>query len=121
IPIVDNAIPNSTRTFKLNLSGPTGTPISGPTFATISIIDEDSSIAMANTTQVATEGSASVTLQVKRTGSPILPATVMWSTENATALAGTDFGVLGDPTVVNGVLNWAAGDGSTKNIVIPLL
>jgi hypothetical protein len=121
IPIVDNAAPNATRTFKLNLSGPTGTPISGPTFATISILDQDSSVAMASATQVATEGSASVTLQVKRMGSPTLPASVSWSTENATAVAGTDFGILGDPAVVSGTLSWVAGDGSTKNIVIPLL
>jgi hypothetical protein len=40
---------------------------------------------------------------------------VNWATEDGTALAGIDFGV------VSGTLSWAAGDATTKNIVVPLL
>ena len=121
IPIVDDGMANATRTFRLTLSAPTGLPISGPTFATVSILDQDNTVGLAMTTMTATEGSPNVTLQVRRTGSPTLPASVNWSTQDDTALAGADYGVLGDSTPLSGTLNWAAGDMATKNIVVPLL
>jgi hypothetical protein len=120
VPIIDNAAANASRSFRVNLSGPTGAPILGSAFATVTILDQDNTIALASASQIVSEG-ASVTLQVRRTGSPTLPASVSWTTENVTALAGSDFGASGDPAALTGTLNWDAGDLTVRNIVIPVL
>lgn len=121
IPIIDNAVANAARSFRVTLAAPTGLPISGGTFATVTILDEDNTIALGSTAMVATEGSPNVTLQVRRTGSATLPASVNWATQDDSAHAGADYGVLGDPTPLGGTINWAAGDVATKTIVVPLL
>ena len=121
VPIINNAVANPSRTFQVVLSAPTGLPISGPTSATVTILDEDNTIALGAATAVATEGNASVTLQVRRTGSPTLAASVQWSTQDVSAFAGTDFGTTGITDPVAGTFTWAAGDATVRNIVIPIL
>ncbi len=121
IPITNNNVANAARTFRFVLSAPTGAPIIGGTTATVTILDEDNTIALATAAQAAAEGNPSVTLQVRRTGSPALPASVQWATENVTAVAGADFGPAGVPAALTGTLAWDAGDLTVRNIVIPLL
>ena len=121
IPIIDNTVANASRQFRVSLASPTGVPISGATAATVTILDEDNTLALGSTTMTVLEGAPNVTLQVRRTGSATLAAAVNWSTEDITALAGADYGTLGDPTPLGGTLNWAAGDLTARNIVVPLL
>jgi hypothetical protein len=65
------------------------------------------------------EGAGNVTLLVQRIGSIASAASVRYAsvvgTGAAAATAGEDF------TAVSGTLSWAAGDGSTKTIVVPII
>jgi hypothetical protein len=57
----------------------------------------------------------SVLLGVARTGGSNGAVTVRYSTQNVTAVNGTDY------TSTSGVLSWANGDTSVKTVLVPLL
>ena len=56
-----------------------------------------------------------VTLTVQRVGSTLGAVAVAFATTNGTAIAGTDY------TAVGSTLNWAAGDGTTRTISVPII
>lgn len=61
------------------------------------------------------EGDTVVQVSVTRTGGTDGAASVSYATSDGTATAGADY------TATTGTLNWAAGDGATKTIGIPVL
>ncbi len=119
IPIADDSVVNAARTFTVSLSGAVGANSGTP--ATVTIADNDNNVQFASATANVTEGAPSVIVAVTRTGGTALAASVDWSTVDGTALAGTDFGTNGVPSPVTGTINWSAGDGTSKNISIPIL
>ncbi|MGV3661475.1 MAG: immunoglobulin domain-containing protein, partial [Prosthecobacter sp.] len=62
-----------------------------------------------------TERESSITLPVSRFGGLNGAVSVAYSITAGNAVAGTDY------TAVSGTLNWAAGEGGLKNIVVPIL
>ncbi|MFT3785152.1 MAG: Calx-beta domain-containing protein [Tepidisphaeraceae bacterium] len=67
------------------------------------------------------ENGGSAVLTVTRTGDASSAASVNWTAVNGTAIAGTDYGTLGNATPPSGTLTWAAGDSAAKTITIPIL
>lgn len=70
---------------------------------------------MTSTTATTTELAASISLPVSRFGGLSGAVSVSYSITAGTAVAGTDY------TAVSGTLNWAAGEGGLKHIVVPIL
>ena len=75
-------------------------------------------LAFENSSVIVSEGCRSVSLKVMRTGGSAGTASVLCSTTDATALAGSDYDSLAHP---EGWLNWADGDASTKSCRIGLI
>jgi hypothetical protein len=57
---------------------------------------------------------SSVAVPVRRIGNTTGPVTLNYATQGGTAIAGTDF------TSTSGSLTWAANDGESKSITIPI-
>jgi hypothetical protein len=57
-------------------------------------------------------GTVSFTFTVQLSATPTAPVSLNWATSSGTANAGSDY------TAANGTLNWAAGDGAPKTIVV---
>lgn len=70
---------------------------------------------MVAATASTTELESSITLPVSRFGGLNGAVSVSYSITAGSAVAGTDY------TPVSGTLNWAAGEGGLKNIVVPIL
>ena len=121
VPIIDNAGVNPNRTFSVNFFNPVNATFPAPTTATVTIVDDDDTIALSTTSSTVGEDDGSVTLRVRRTGSLAGPASVVWSTTNGTAVSGTDFGTEGAPVPLGGLLEWESGDATEKELVIPVL
>ncbi len=68
-----------------------------------------------SSTAVTAENAGSLTLRVSRFGGLAGSVSVNYATANGTALAGSDY------TATSGTLTWAAGEGGSKTIVIPIL
>ncbi len=115
IPIIDNALHDGNRQFIIALShaGGGGT-IGSIAQATITILDDEPSIAFDTAAYVVSESSASVIVKVVRTGPVTSAASVAYSTVNGSAVAGSDY------TTTSGTLQFTAGLTS-KTITIPLL
>ena len=123
IPVVvaNDAAVNPNRTFTVTLSGAIGATIGAPTSTAVTIVDDDNNVQFASPIATVAEGTAALTLSVTRIGGVANPASVSWATTDGTALAGSDFGALGNATPVSGVLNWGAGDAAAKSVSIPIL
>jgi hypothetical protein len=128
IRVVNDTLAEGPKTFTVTLSSPTGGATLGTAKSTVVTINSDdvATTPGANTVQLsastvgASEG-ANVTLAVTRTGNTVGNASVTWRSANGTAIAGTDFGTLGNATAPSGTLTWAAGDAATKTITIPVI
>lgn len=72
-------------------------------------------LSFAPATYAVTEGTASITITVTRTGGSAGAVSVGYSTSNGTAIAGSDF------TATGGTLNWASGDAASKSFAVPIL
>jgi hypothetical protein len=123
IPLLNDTIAESAKTFTVALSGPAGTGVSIGTISavTVTLNDNDGGVALASSAYSVNEAGGSVTLQVRRSGATSGAASVRWTTANGTAAAGQDFGDTRTATQLSGVLSWLAGDASVKNIVIPVI
>lgn len=112
VPTIDDSTIESTESFTVNLSSPTGAAI-GAGLATGSIIDNDTpsyfSVGGANST----EGSPLV-FTVTRSGTISTTVTVNYATANGTAKSGTNY------TAQSGALIFAAGETS-KTISVSTL
>jgi len=118
--LIDDAVVNTARTFTVVLSGATGATIVAPASKLVTVTDDDNTVQFTVPTISATEGGA-LTLTVSRTGATGGAADVSYTTVDGTALAGTDFGILGNTAAVTGTLHWNAGDGANKTIPIAIL
>ncbi|HEX4934547.1 MAG TPA: Calx-beta domain-containing protein, partial [Gemmatimonadaceae bacterium] len=123
IPLINDTVVESAKTFTVALSSPVGTGVAIGTNATVNVTlnDNDSGVAFVAPTYSAAEGVASVTLTVRRMGPATAAASVRWTTADGTATAGQDFGTNGSATQRSGSLSWAAGDATSRTIVIPIL
>lgn len=106
------------ETFALQLSNPLGGADLGEiTTHTVNIVDDDEySYLQFSTGQVSVkENSGAVTLTVTRTGSTEGAASIEYLSQNVTATAGLDY------TATAGTLSWLPGDGSSRDIQVPIL
>ncbi|MGH7894472.1 MAG: Calx-beta domain-containing protein, partial [Candidatus Binatia bacterium] len=121
VPIINNTVINSARTFTVALSAPTGASVPAPSSTAVTIDDDDNTLQFSSPTYNVTEGTATVTLSVTRSGGGGGPASVTWTTANGTAVAGSDFGTAGSGAQPTGTLNWAGGDGTAKSFTVAIL
>ncbi|MDE2404407.1 MAG: hypothetical protein KGM17_07045 [Sphingomonadales bacterium] len=109
VSTVDDPVIESTEVMTLNLAAPTGGATLGTASATGTILDNDSSFAIAGAT--ATEGGALV-FTVTRSGATTSAASVNYATANGSAIAPDDY------TATSGTLNFAAGQTSATISVV---
>ncbi|MEO5677218.1 MAG: Calx-beta domain-containing protein [Usitatibacter sp.] len=121
VTIIDNATVNPARTFTVTLSAPSGAVLATPMSTLVTISDDDNTVQFTASTAAITEGTATLTLTLARTGATAGPATVTYATVDGSALAGTDFGIAGNGTPTTGTVTWLAGAGGSKTITIPIL
>lgn len=91
---------------KRHWAGGSSTPTPPPTAAT--------TLALASDRYAVTQGTRQVIVTVKRSGSSSGAVSVRGATVDGSAIAGRDY------TARSGILRWAAGDSSSRSIVISL-
>ncbi len=121
VPVIDDGAVNAARTFAVGLAGAVGATLGSPSSTTVTIADDDNTVQFTSATATVTEGTPSLVLTVSRVGGTAGAASVNWASADGTAVAGSDFGVLGNASPVSGTLSWAAGDAASKTITIPIL
>lgn len=121
VTILDDGATNATRTFSVTLSGAAGITIGAPATTTVSITDNDNSVQFSAPTYTVAETTLNAVLSVTRTGSNAQSASVTYTANNGSAIAGQDFGVLGNPAAPTGTVSWLAGDSAAKTISIPII
>jgi ELWxxDGT repeat protein len=114
VPILDNLVPNATRSFQFRLSG--SFSVGTPAVTTINILDDDSQVQFTAGATSVREGTPALTLTVTRQGVTTHAASVTWTVGGGTAIPGTDYS---GPT--SGTLQWAANDAAPKTITIPII
>jgi len=116
VPVVDNATigPGVVTSFSVRLDS-TSTPPTPLSQTQVDIWDDDSSVQFTSASQTVTEGTASVSFTVARTGTSASMGSVRWQI-SGDAVEGTDYT---GPT--EGHLYWDSTDTSSRTIVIPLL
>ncbi len=117
IPLLDPPGAQGTRTLQVTLSAPTGGGKLGPAkVATVTLLDDEVGIRFGQAIYAASEGSATATITVVRTGPTAPVVGVSYGTvegEDGTAVPGTDY------VPVTGVLTFLAGQ-TTKTFTVPL-
>jgi serine protease len=115
VPIINNLVVEGAETFTVHLSSATGAPLGATSTATVTITDDDNSLQFSAAAVTVNESAGTLTLNVTRTGNISAAASVGYSTSGLIAKSGVDF------TPVSGTLNWAAGVGGAKSIVVPII
>jgi poly(3-hydroxybutyrate) depolymerase len=117
VPIINNGIKQSTRSFTVTLSNPSGGSVLGsPMSTTVSILDNDPGVGFDQTLYTNAWGdTGGITLTVVRGNDFLLgPITVDFATSDSTALAGQDY------QATNGTLAFQENE-TVKSFVIPIL
>lgn len=117
VPILNDAVFESSETFTVTLNGPLGASLGTPSTATVTIVDNGMAAATLQWAAAAYgvgEGGGNVTLTVSRAGSTAGAASVPYSTASGSAASGTDF------TARSGILSLAAGAVSAT-IAVPII
>jgi Legume lectin domain/PA14 domain/Glucose / Sorbosone dehydrogenase/Calx-beta domain len=116
IPILNDAITESTESFGFNLGATTNAVDGAARTSTITILDDDSAastIEFSRPDFPVNESAGAINVVVNRSGSTAAAASVKFATSAGTALAGSDY------TETTGTLNFAAGE-TTKNITVQI-
>jgi len=117
ISIINDAVGESTETFNVSLSNPSGGAAIGAAPAVVLITDNETGTAQFTlSARTVTENSGSVVIDVARTGGSTGPATVAYATSSGSALGG---GV--DYQDVSGTLSWVAGEDGIKSFSVPIV
>jgi hypothetical protein len=116
IPIVDDTLVEGDETVNLSLGSPTGNASIGTqNTATLSIVDDDSSLQFsAPTFSVNEDGTAIAAVTVTRTARATGAVSAAVNLTDGTATAGVDYD--GTPIVVN----FADGDSAPQTVAIPI-
>ncbi|NJR22636.1 MAG: hypothetical protein HC786_10970 [Richelia sp. CSU_2_1] len=116
VPIVNDTLVEGTETVNLTLASPTGGATIGTQgTATLNIVDDDSTLQFsAPTFSVNEDGTPVAAVTVTRTGSTAGAASATVNLADGTATAPGDY--TGTPITVN----FAAGDGTSKTVNIPI-
>lgn len=117
IPIVDDTLIEPTETVNLTLTNPTGgAAIGTQNTATLNVVDNDTSLQFSSPTFTVNEdGTPVLAVTVTRTGDTTAPVSATVNLTNGTATAPGDYN--STPITVN----FAAGDGTSKIITIPIV
>ncbi|MDP3294196.1 MAG: Calx-beta domain-containing protein [Nevskia sp.] len=112
VPMIDDALAESSETLALALSAAGGGATLGSVSnATLTIADDDTapgSLAFAAASYSLAENAGAVTVTISRTGGVYGAASLSYVTANSSATAGSDY------LAANGTLSWANGDASSK-------
>jgi len=119
--ILDDTVINPPRTFMVTLSGALGATLVSPMGTTVTIADNDNTVQFTAATATVAENALKVALNVSRMGVLAQSAGVHWAAVDGAAVAGTDYGTLGNPTPPSGDLVWNAGVGTAQVINIPII
>jgi len=116
IPILKDGLMESTKTFRVTLSNPTGGAVLGTnTTTTVYIWDNDAGMGFEKTSFPVWAGAGELTLTVMRGNDALLdPFTVDFATADGTAKAGVDY------QATNGTLEFQANE-TVKGLTIPIL
>ncbi len=97
------------------LSDDPDTPAPGDPTVTSFVVLQPGTVQFTAATASGAEGAGTVTLTVTRSGGTAGPITVNYASADNTAAAPADY------TAVSGQLSWADGDGSSRQIVVPIV
>lgn len=116
VPILNDPLKESSRTFQIRLRNPTGGGVLGsPTAATVTIADNDPGVSFTRSTFSVCTSVMVVSVDVRRGRDDMLSSfTVDYQTTNGSAQAGVDY------QTANGTLQFEANQ-TLQAIVIPLL
>ncbi len=108
-----------TKTFTVVLSGESGIALGTPSSITVTITGSAAAanpgaIALTAGSDSVAESAGNVTVTVSRTDGSSGAATISYATQDASAVAGTNY------TSTSGTLSWASGDASNKSFSVPL-
>jgi hypothetical protein len=113
---------SGSRSFSLALAGASGAGLGALSSATVNISGtvpagnpSAGTLELTSASYSAAYRAKSVLLGVARTAGSNGPVKVWYSTQNGTAVSGTDY------NSTSGVLSWASGDSSVKTVSVPLL
>ncbi len=116
VPMIDDALGESSETVALALSAPSGGATLGSVkTATLTIADNDTapgSLAFAAASYSVAENGGAVTVTISRSGGVYGAAALSYATANSSATAGSDY------LAASGTLSWANGDASAKTVRI---
>lgn len=117
IPILNDAVAETPETFTGTITTPSaGAVLGANTAGTVTINDSPSGTLQFSVASASTpEEAGTVTLTVTRVGGTEGALSANYATANGTAMAGSDY------TAAAGVVNFADGDSTPKNIVITIL
>lgn len=114
VPILNNGIIDSNRTFTVNLSNPTSPgQVVAPGTQTVTIVEANNGFSFSSPTYMVLRSGIAATINVLRTGNTDSVASVYFSATNGTAVAGLDY----MPT--NGVFVFTNGVTS-KSFTVPV-
>jgi uncharacterized delta-60 repeat protein len=116
VPLIDNSLSQGTLTFAVSLATnlSSGTTLTAPSNAVVSIVDNDSGFSFVNATNTAPESAGQVSVGVLRIGPTSSSMTINYATHDGTAVNGVNY------TGSSGTLTFTPGQ-SLKTIQIPVL
>jgi len=115
VPIINDTLAEGNESFTLALSNANGgATLSTNTIATLTIIDDESSISISNAVTSVSESGTNVIVTLVRSGALLTSVSVDFATVNGTATAGSDYGA------TNGTLIFPTNT-AVKTIVIPII
>lgn len=126
IPIVNDGVPEATENFSFALTGASGGTLLGPSLASITILDDDSSQVLFTSASLSVgEGSGAASISVSRTGNTSLAGSVDYATSDTAGNANcnavsTAASSRCDYMATSGTVSFAPGE-IEKFILVPII